>query len=78
MKNKELAFEDKLDKLQDIVDTLDKGDAPLEHLIIQFEDGMKIAKELREYLETIEGKIIDITQKHTQKAEEQEESEEED
>ena len=54
-------FEEQLIKLENIVEMLDNSDVPLEELLKNFEEGMKISRELRDYLEKAEQKVIDIT-----------------
>jgi len=66
MKNKD-TFEDKLQKLQEIVEKLDSAEEPIEDLIKSYEEGMKIAGDCRTFLETAENKIIDITKKYSEK-----------
>lgn len=51
----------KTQRLQEIVEILDEGTQPIDILINYYEEGMKLAKECREYLNKVEGKIIDIT-----------------
>lgn len=63
-KNKELSFEEKFEQFQEIVDSLESSDLPMETLIEKFETGMKYANELRDYLAKAELKIIDITKKY--------------
>ncbi|MGI6369652.1 MAG: exodeoxyribonuclease VII small subunit [Ignavibacteria bacterium] len=66
MKNKD-TFENKLQKLQEIVEKLDSAEEPIEDLIKSYEEGMKIAGDCRTFLETAENKIIDITKKYSEK-----------
>jgi exodeoxyribonuclease VII small subunit len=56
-------FEEQLKRLEEIVDTLDAGDAPIDELLKQFEEGMELVKELRNYLNKAELKVIEITKK---------------
>ena len=56
-------FEEQLKRLEEIVDTLDAGDAPIEELLKHFEEGMELVKELRNYLNKAELKVIEITKK---------------
>jgi exodeoxyribonuclease VII small subunit len=61
-KNKK-SFEEQLSRLEEIVDILDEGNVPLEDMLTVYEEGMKLAQEMREFLEKAEQKIIDITAK---------------
>jgi len=56
-------FEEQLKRLEEIVETLDAGDAPIEELLKHFEEGMELVKELRNYLNNAELKVIEITKK---------------
>ncbi|OGU39335.1 MAG: exodeoxyribonuclease VII small subunit [Ignavibacteria bacterium GWB2_35_12] len=56
-------FEEQLKRLEEIVNILDAGDAPIEELLKQFEEGMELVKELRNYLNKAELKVIEITKK---------------
>lgn len=50
-------FEDKLKKLEEIVKILENDNTPLDVAIMKFEEGMKLMKELKEYLNNAEEKI---------------------
>lgn len=50
-------FEDCLQRLEQIVDQLEKGDIPLEQALALFEEGMKLSNDCRSELETAEGKV---------------------
>ena len=63
MAKKNISFEDKLQEFQDIINILDSGELAMDTLIEKYEKGMSLAAELKEYLNTSEQKIIDITQK---------------
>ncbi|QMU56264.1 MAG: exodeoxyribonuclease VII small subunit [Candidatus Mycalebacterium zealandia] len=52
-----MSFEKKLKKIQDISDSLESRDIPLEKMIQNFETGIKLIKECRELLEETEKKI---------------------
>jgi exodeoxyribonuclease VII small subunit len=57
MKDKALTFEAALKRLEEIVDSLEKGDVPLEKAISLFEEGIQTAKACKESLEKAEKKI---------------------
>lgn len=63
MAKKIISFEDKLQEFQDIINILDSGELAMDTLIEKYEKGMSLAAELKEYLNTSEQKIIDITKK---------------
>lgn len=63
MAKKNISFEDKLQEFQDIINILDSGELAMDTLIEKYEKGMSLAAELKEYLNTSEQKIIDITKK---------------
>lgn len=56
------SFEDQLTKLQGIVNQLEQGNVPLEEAIQQFQEGIKLSKELQKKLTSAEktlGHLID-------------------
>ncbi len=50
-------FEDGLDRLQKIVQELEKGEVPLEKSLTLFEEGMQLSATCRKQLEEAEGKV---------------------
>jgi exodeoxyribonuclease VII small subunit len=50
-------FEECLERLEKIVDQLEKGDIPLEQALALFEEGMKLSNSCRSELENAEGKV---------------------
>ncbi len=54
---KEKGFEEMLDELEEIVQTLEKEDLNLDESITKFEQGMKIAKDCNKKIEEAEKKI---------------------
>ena len=50
-------FEDCLQRLEQIVDELEKGNVPLEHALKLFEEGLKLSSSCRKELEEAEGKV---------------------
>jgi len=50
-------FEDGLERLEKIVDELEKGNVPLEQALKLFEEGMKLSNSCRKELEEAEGKV---------------------
>jgi exodeoxyribonuclease VII small subunit len=61
---KEPLFEENMKRLEEIVDILDRGEAPLATLLNNFEEGMKLAHSLREFLENAEQRVIDISRQN--------------
>lgn len=57
MKDKKVTFESALQRLEEIVDSLEKGEVSLEDAISLFEEGIKTAKICKETLESAEKKI---------------------
>ena len=51
------SFEDQMEKLEEIVKQLEKGDLNLDDSVAKFEEGIKISKECNKILETAEKKI---------------------
>lgn len=56
-----MSFEDKLKKLENITEKM-RGDIPLEESIEFFENGMKLAKELEEKLNSFEKRVEILVQ----------------
>jgi exodeoxyribonuclease VII small subunit len=50
-------FEECLQRLEQIVEQLEKGDIPLEQSLALFEEGMKLSASCRGELEAAEGKV---------------------
>lgn len=50
-------FEECLQRLEEIVEQLEKGDIPLEKSLALFEEGMKLSQSCRSELEAAEGKV---------------------
>jgi exodeoxyribonuclease VII small subunit len=50
-------FEECLQRLENIVQELEKGDAPLEKSLTLFEEGMQLSAACRKELEQAEGKV---------------------
>jgi exodeoxyribonuclease VII small subunit len=52
-----LKFEDSLNRLEKIVQSLEKGDLPLEESLRMFEEGVKLSKSCLKLLEEAERKV---------------------
>jgi exodeoxyribonuclease VII small subunit len=50
-------FEECLQRLEQIVDELEKGNVPLEQALKLFEEGLKLSSSCRKELEEAEGKV---------------------
>jgi len=59
-------FEESLQRLEKIVDDLEKGDIPLEQALKLFEEGIQLSNACRKELEEAEGKV-EILLKHNGK-----------
>lgn len=55
-----LKFEDKMQRLQEIVDLLDSSDIELDKSISLYKEGLELSKELKEQLNTYEEKIEEL------------------
>lgn len=62
-KEKELSFEENLEKLESIVKKLESGEVPLDNAITEFTEAMKIAKLCDEKLKTAEEAITKLINK---------------
>jgi len=55
--DQELTFEEQMQRLEDIVEILDDGEASLDQMLLLYEEGMKRSQYCREYLEKAEQKV---------------------
>ncbi len=55
--DKELNFEERMKKLEDIARELEKNDCDLNTCVAKFEEGMKLSNKCREMLEDAEKRI---------------------
>ena len=72
MAKKKQTFEEQLKQLEEIVELLDSGEAPLEEMLKKYEEGMAIAKNCRKFLDEAEQKVIDISKEEEKQDEEEE------
>lgn len=56
-KNTKVTFEQRLERLEEIVALLDRGDAPLEELLALYEEGIVLSKECSDFLRQAEQKV---------------------
>lgn len=57
LKNKEVSFEDVLERLEEIVDLLESGENPLEKSLELFEEGVGLVKLCNKKLENVENSV---------------------
>lgn len=60
MSKKDVKFEDKVKKLEEIISALESGDVSLDESINKYTEAMKLVKECDEELKTVEDKINKI------------------
>lgn len=65
-KKNQNTFEEKLERLDTIVQLLDSGELSIEEMMKIYEEGMNLAQECRSYLEKAEQKIEIIEKSHIQ------------
>ena len=53
-------FEDDLNRLNEIVESLDKADTPIEEMLKLYEEGIILVKNLKAFLKNAELKIIEL------------------
>jgi len=58
--NENMSFEQSLKRLEEISDILDRGELPLEELLVVFEEGVGLSQKCRAILDKAELKIIEI------------------
>ena len=54
---KKKTFEDALNELENIIETLESGSPTLDHMMELFEDGMKLMTFCKKHLTEVEGRI---------------------
>lgn len=59
-KNTKATFEERLERLEEIVVLLDRGDAPLEELLALYEEGIVLSKECSDFLRQAEQKVTTL------------------
>ncbi|MEC5422295.1 exodeoxyribonuclease VII small subunit [Virgibacillus sp. C22-A2] len=59
-KNKELTFEEAMEKLEVIVEKLEEGDVPLEKAINYYQEGMNLSKLCNDKLKNVQEKMAQI------------------
>lgn len=71
MKNKQPLTKDflqeKISAIENIMKDIEENTFPLDYLMDRYEEGMKIAKEAKQYLSKLEGRLIDITAQNNEK-----------
>lgn len=70
------SFEEQIEKLEQIVNELEKGDLSLEDSVSKFEEGIKISKECNKTLEEAEKKITILVNREGEMKEENFQTEE--
>lgn len=63
---KEVAFEDALQRLEQVVELLEKGEAPLEEAIELFDEGMKLVNVCGQKLERAEQRVEMLIEENDQ------------
>ena len=61
-KEKELSFEQQMQKLNEIVEKLEKGDVELDESISLYEEGLNLSKSLKKQLDSFEEKINELSE----------------
>lgn len=62
--DKEISFEEAMEKLELIVEQLEKGDVPLEKSISLYQQGMELSKLCNNKLNSVQKKITQIMNEH--------------
>lgn len=63
------SFEQKLEKIKEIVNLLENEETELENMLGLYEEAMKLSKECRTFLEKAEQKVIEINEKYNNESE---------
>ncbi len=59
----DLSFEEKIKKIEEIVDSLENNELSMDEMLQQFEQGTQLVKECRDYINKAEMKFINISEK---------------
>jgi exodeoxyribonuclease VII small subunit len=59
-KSEEISFEEAAEKLESIVEAMESDELPLEKLLVQYEQGAKLAKICEDKLEAAEKRITQL------------------
>ena len=62
----EPSFEETMKRLEDLVESMESGSAPLAELVDRYEEGSKLLKDCRKRLELAELKIQEVREKDGQ------------
>ena len=62
----ELGFEEAMKRLENLVESMESGSAPLAELVDRYEEGAKLLKDCRKRLELAELKIKEVREKDGQ------------
>lgn len=54
-------FEENMNRLEELVSLLEKGDAPLSESLALFEEGAKLVTQCRKELTAVEQKVVKLT-----------------
>ncbi|TAE30290.1 MAG: exodeoxyribonuclease VII small subunit [Candidatus Kapaibacterium sp.] len=63
------SFEERFQRLEEIVDILDSADAPLEEMLALYEEGMRLSEQCASQLQAAEQKIFTLKNGALQEAE---------
>lgn len=64
---KNITFEEAMEKLEEIVEKLEEGDVPLEEAISIYQEGMELSKLCHDKLKRVEGQLTQILTEDGQK-----------
>lgn len=70
-------FEENISELEEIINTLESGNAPLDKCIELFENGVKLSNECLKMLNDAQKRIVLLTEKGEQEFDTKEENEDE-
>lgn len=68
---KEVKFEEAMQELESIANSLEKGNLTLEESVLKFEEGIKLSKQCNDMIEQAEKKISILLQKDNKLVEEE-------
>jgi exodeoxyribonuclease VII small subunit len=56
-----LSFEQAVERLEEIIDRIESGEAGLERSLVEFEEGTRLLRHCREILAKAEQKVVELT-----------------
>lgn len=62
----ELTFEEKIQKIEEIVEMMDSGDESIESMLKYYENGIKLINDCKDFINKAELKFIELSKTETE------------